>query len=467
MGAYTFSLYKASDGSPYSGKAGNLTWYSFVDVATGSVTGPTITELASGSGVYALTLATETQCGIVNCSAISDPATTTPYLFVAPSSGNVFPAFAASTGSPVSGLTPTWNGSGPWIIPGGASVSPAPTITEVATSAIYVVSGLPDSAAGRVDLGSDQSPEYLDLGTDGGPYAVPGPSITNPAPNPLTAPIVSTQPLQFTVSDPGDPVASDMQVTITAQVPGSGPQLVYSPLTGFTSAYAAGSSAAATVPGQWTIAAAGGWGGSPTLSVQVIDANGAKTSAAWTWTVLPAAAPVFSTVQSQPTNAQLQYPYGQDVSTFTKGPWGGPGLNPLGIAISTAQLTLAEAAARRLQTDHGALMWDQTPGAQPVVIGEIPFDDPDYGFNLRQFVNASLSQQQTSAIQSAIQNEVCKDERITDAAASVTLSGDPNAATLAVTLNLTPADPTVQPFLLVLTQSQFGLAINQISPVGN
>ena len=74
---------------------------------------------------------------------------------------------------------------------------------------------------------------------------------------------------------------------------------------------------------------------------------------------------------------------------------------------------VAEAVARRLET--------------PVL-----FYDPDYGYDLRQFLNASI--EDTGNIEAGIEAEAMKDERVVAATARVTFH--PETETMRVTIHI-------------------------------
>ncbi len=104
-------------------------------------------------------------------------------------------------------------------------------------------------------------------------------------------------------------------------------------------------------------------------------------------------------------------------------------LDATGAVVSGRRL-LAEACARRLSTPRGALI-----------------DDPNYGYDLTDFVNADLGIGDLDAIQSGISSECLKDERVLACAALVTLDVD---GVMTVTVQLTDGDG---PFTLVLAVS--------------
>lgn len=120
---------------------------------------------------------------------------------------------------------------------------------------------------------------------------------------------------------------------------------------------------------------------------------------------------------------------GTDLSCF-------PDLDPAGNTVS-GQTALAQAIARRLSTPRGGL-----------------FYDPAYGTDLRAFLNEGFTAQRAYGIQSAIETECAKDERVRSASAAVAF----NVATqtLAVSVALTTADG---PFKLILAVSQLSVAI--------
>ena len=90
---------------------------------------------------------------------------------------------------------------------------------------------------------------------------------------------------------------------------------------------------------------------------------------------------------------------------------------------------VGEAIARRLTCPRG-----QNAG------------DPDYGYDVSQFVEADLTQTDLSLMQSNIDRECEKDERVLSAASTVTLAG----GVLIISVVLTLA---TGPFTLVLSVS--------------
>lgn len=110
-----------------------------------------------------------------------------------------------------------------------------------------------------------------------------------------------------------------------------------------------------------------------------------------------------------------------------------------GGAVVTGQHLLAEGWARRLWTPRGGLI-----------------DDPNYGYDLTQFVNADIGPGDLHAIQTGIVNECMKDERALSCVATVTfLAG-------IMTVSIQGQD-AAGPFLLVLAVSAIDVTISQLT----
>lgn len=88
--------------------------------------------------------------------------------------------------------------------------------------------------------------------------------------------------------------------------------------------------------------------------------------------------------------------YGSDVSCITD-------IDPTGRTVTGREL-VAEALVRRLMTPRGRLM-----------------GDPDYGLDLRQYVNADMSPRDIASLRSAVVAECEKDERVASADTEATL----------------------------------------------
>jgi phage baseplate assembly protein W len=121
--------------------------------------------------------------------------------------------------------------------------------------------------------------------------------------------------------------------------------------------------------------------------------------------------------------------FGTDISTAT-------GLDPLFVPISGTAVALA----RRLQTARGGLHYD-----------------PDYGLDLRAWLNESFDAAGVARLQSAIAAEAAKDERIAAATAAVTL--DPRRMVMTVRIAAVTA---LGPFRLVLSVDRVTTRILQV-----
>lgn len=90
-------------------------------------------------------------------------------------------------------------------------------------------------------------------------------------------------------------------------------------------------------------------------------------------------------------------PYGKDLSCVAD-------LDPSMVEVG-GNTVLAQACARRLLTPRGTLI-----------------DDPDYGYDLEQWIGADIGPADVAGIQVAIQQELLKDERVNACVAVVTYS---------------------------------------------
>jgi phage baseplate assembly protein W len=125
--------------------------------------------------------------------------------------------------------------------------------------------------------------------------------------------------------------------------------------------------------------------------------------------------------------------FGSDLSCVTD-------LDPTGAVVSGRRL-LAEAIARRLQTPRGGLI-----------------DDPDYGYDVTDFLNDDLSPRDLALMATNINAECAKDQRILSANSTVTLAA---GGVLMISVGLTDLDG---PFDLVLAVSDVTVAILKVSP---
>lgn len=104
---------------------------------------------------------------------------------------------------------------------------------------------------------------------------------------------------------------------------------------------------------------------------------------------------------------------------------------------------IGEAAIRRLMTPRGGLP-----------------DDPDYGLDLRALLNRGVADREAREIAGRIRLEVAKDDRIDDLAVAVTM---PAPSTLRIEARITPADPDLTPFSLVLAVTSAGVLLEALA----
>lgn len=97
--------------------------------------------------------------------------------------------------------------------------------------------------------------------------------------------------------------------------------------------------------------------------------------------------------------------------------------------FSTA--TLAQDAYHRISTRRGTLP-----------------DDPDYGIDVLAFLHASMTQSDFLSAAGQINTELGKDDRFLDVAATVTY--DAARLQLNISVRITPVDPSLQPFTLIV-----------------
>lgn len=119
----------------------------------------------------------------------------------------------------------------------------------------------------------------------------------------------------------------------------------------------------------------------------------------------PLASSASTATQATPADPQG---LGIDVSTFVDGD-----LDPT-FSLITGPRVVAEAIGRRLQTPRGALV-----------------RNPEYGTDLRQWVNASLTPARRAALRSAIAAEASQDPRVDSI--DVVLVEDGNSLTVSIT----------------------------------
>lgn len=111
-------------------------------------------------------------------------------------------------------------------------------------------------------------------------------------------------------------------------------------------------------------------------------------------------------------------------------------LNDIGwtdVLVTDPKTLIAQRLFRRLQTDRGAL----------ALIG----DDPDFGLNVRQFLNGQQSPAAAALIERSVQQECLKDEQVDGVNVTVTFVGASLSIALAVV-------SSAGPFTLTLNVAQ-------------
>ncbi len=106
-------------------------------------------------------------------------------------------------------------------------------------------------------------------------------------------------------------------------------------------------------------------------------------------------------------------------------------------------LALAQAIVRRLDCPRGGLP-----------------DDPDYGIDLRSYVNRGTTRDGILALAGAVRSEIEKDDRVDRVA--VTVTPLPTGQALGVRLVVTPADPSLGGFALTLAVTSAQVVIDEM-----
>jgi hypothetical protein len=103
---------------------------------------------------------------------------------------------------------------------------------------------------------------------------------------------------------------------------------------------------------------------------------------------------------------------------------------------------IGEALVRQLTTPRGSLP-----------------DDPDYGLDVRRFLNRGMTRDEITSLSGQIATEVGKDDRVSSSAVTVAL---PDASTLRIALAVTPQDPLLGNFKLVFAVTSGDLVIEEL-----
>lgn len=108
------------------------------------------------------------------------------------------------------------------------------------------------------------------------------------------------------------------------------------------------------------------------------------------------------------------------------------------MSASSGRRALGEAIARRLQTPRGRLI-----------------DDPNYGFDLTGEIDNDIAPADIARIQSGVEAECVKDERVLSATCVLTFV----SSTLTAVITLVDA---AGPFVLVVAASNVGVTLLQV-----
>jgi len=129
--------------------------------------------------------------------------------------------------------------------------------------------------------------------------------------------------------------------------------------------------------------------------------------------------------------------YGSDIS-------GDSDLDPdLNEVNPFTTLAIAQAVVRRLDCPRGSLP-----------------DDPNYGIDLRFYLNRGTATQDIISLGGQIRLEVLKDDRVDTL--TVTVKPNPTGSVLTVELAVRPFDPDIGDFSLTLTASDAGVVLEEI-----
>lgn len=179
----------------------------------------------------------------------------------------------------------------------------------------------------------------------------------------------------------------------------------------------------------------GGWGEDPELRIFSIDSSANALDVTYSWTFIGTPAPTgaptayglsYSTELSQDEN---DFDFGSDILVF-------PDLDET-MEPRTGAVVLGDALARRLTTPRGSL----------------PFH-PNYGFDLREYLNSEMTDEELFRCKADSELEVEKDERVLNADSSV--SFDPSSETLTLVVRV---EAEAGPFKLTIAASQATVSI--------
>jgi hypothetical protein len=103
---------------------------------------------------------------------------------------------------------------------------------------------------------------------------------------------------------------------------------------------------------------------------------------------------------------------------------------------------IGEAVIRRLITQRGTLQ-----------------DDPEYGHDVREYLNRGMTTADIGDAQTTIRNEIAKDDRVADSSVTLRLE---TLTSLTVSIVLTPADPNITPFALTFAVTDGAVVVEAL-----
>jgi hypothetical protein len=108
----------------------------------------------------------------------------------------------------------------------------------------------------------------------------------------------------------------------------------------------------------------------------------------------------------------------------------------------TTTQSLAQDIYHRITTERGSLV-----------------DDPDFGEDVRGYLSSATTPRELFAIGGRLEAEILKDDRVR----SVTVDVQGNTSELNITISVTPDDPTLEPFRMILAVTSAEALLQEIS----
>lgn len=115
----------------------------------------------------------------------------------------------------------------------------------------------------------------------------------------------------------------------------------------------------------------------------------------------------------------------------------------LAVTDPESTATLAQAAFHRISTRRGTLP-----------------DDPDFGIDVLAFLHAPKTPQDLLAVGGQVSTELQKDDRFSDVLATATYAAP--TQTLTLSIRITPADPDLNTFTLIMAVTEGATLLKEI-----